>query len=97
MSEQQIVKGVEEQLHLKYRKLRKGAHTPTRATLESIGYDLKSPQKCEIKAKTSAVIATGLALEIPTGHYGRLAPKTKTSLGIFYDSVRRCNRSRLHR
>ena len=77
MNEQQEIKGVEEQLHLKYRKLREGAHSPTRATLESIGYDLKSPQRCEIKPKTSAAIATGLAIEIPAGHYGRLAPKSK--------------------
>ena len=77
MNEQQELKEVEEQLHLKYKKLREGAYSPSRATIGSIGYDLKSPQKCEIKAKTSAVIATGLALEIPSGHYGRLAPKSK--------------------
>ena len=77
MTEQQEIKGVEEQLHLKYRKLREGAHSPTRATLESIGYDLKSPQRCEIKPKTSVAIATGLAIEVPIGHYGRLAPKSK--------------------
>ena len=51
------------QPHLDFVKVREGACTPTRDTEDSVGYDLKSPSNYLIKAGTSAVIPTGLAIK----------------------------------
>ena len=61
---------------LDFRKLRKGAQTPTRDK-DSVGYDIKAPASYIIPSKTTGVICTGLAFAIPKGYYGRLAAKSQ--------------------
>ena len=62
---------------LYYKKVRKGAQSPTRDTEDSIGYDIKSPSPYVIKSKTTGIVPTGLAFDIPKGLYGRLAAKSQ--------------------
>jgi len=59
-----------------FKKVRKGAYTPTKDTKDSVGYDIKSPSAYVIKSKTTGVVPTGLAFDIPRGQYGRLATKS---------------------
>ena len=62
---------------LYYKKVRKGAQSPTRDTEDSVGYDIKSPSPHVIKSKTTGIVPTGLAFDIPKGLYGRLAAKSQ--------------------
>ena len=49
---------------------------PTRANESDAGYDLYSTQKGVIAAKERKVIKTGIAIAIPPGYYGRVAPRS---------------------
>ena len=62
---------------LYYKKVRRGAQSPTRDTEDSVGYDIKSPSSLVIKSKTTGIVPTGLAFKIPKGLYGRLATKSQ--------------------
>ncbi|KAF5933479.1 hypothetical protein HYC85_029650 [Camellia sinensis] len=56
------------------------ASRPTRATDGAVGYDLTSIGKYIIPARDRALIATGIALEIPCGLYGRIASRSGLAL-----------------
>ena len=62
---------------LYFKKVRKGAHSPTRDTEDSVGYDIKSPSHHVVKSKTTGIVPTGLAFNIPKGLYERLAAKSQ--------------------
>ena len=62
---------------LKYKLLTPKAYPPTRETLGSIGYDLRSPRFARIPPKGGTYyLPLGIAFQIPKGHYGRLSPKS---------------------
>ena len=62
---------------LKYKLLTSKAYPPTRETVGSIGYDLRSPRFARIPPKGGTYyLPLGIAFQIPKGHYGRLAPKS---------------------
>ena len=66
---------------LKYKLLNSKAYPPTRETAGSIGYDLKSPIFARIPPKGGTYyLPLGIAFQIPEGHYGRLAPKSKLAI-----------------
>ena len=52
------------------------AKIPTRANESDAGYDLYSTQRGIIPAKERKVVKTGIAIEIPPGYYGRVAPRS---------------------
>lgn len=58
----------------------KGAYMPERAHAEDAGADLRSPIKVRIPARGSAVIDTGVHIEIPSGYAGFL--KSKSGLNV---------------
>lgn len=60
--------------------LDKGAYMPERAHAEDAGADLRSPIKARIPARGSAVIDTGVHIEIPSGYAGFL--KSKSGLNV---------------
>jgi dUTP pyrophosphatase len=60
--------------------LDKGAYMPERAHAEDAGADLRSPIKVRIPARGSAVIDTGVHIEIPSGYAGFL--KSKSGLNV---------------
>lgn len=64
-------------LHVK--KLRQEAIIPTRGSDHAVGYDLTTIENTIIPANGKALISTGLAMNIPLGHYGRLAPRSGMS------------------
>ena len=60
-----------------------GAFAPTRAHKTDAGLDLRSPICIEVPAKGSAVIDTGVHVELPVGTAGFL--KSKSGLNVNHD------------
>lgn len=62
--------------------LDKGAFKPTRGHTHDAGLDLRTPVSFVIKSSGSAVIDTGVHVEIPVGMVGML--KSKSGLNVKY-------------
>ena len=60
-----------------------GAFAPTRAHKTDAGLDLRSPICIEVPANGSAVIDTGVHVELPNGTVGFL--KSKSGLNVKHD------------
>ena len=65
-----------ELIELPFVKMSTNAVTPTRATEGSIGLDFYSPSDYIIPPHSQLLIPTQIKLQIPLGHYGRLASKS---------------------
>lgn len=63
---------------LRVKLLREGASAPERASDGSIGYDLRlcTALPLSIPPCGRALAPTGLAMELPLGTYGRIAPRS---------------------
>src|SRR6266403_4391157 len=61
---------------LRFKKLDPRAMLPTRGSPFSAGLDLYSIEAITLEPKQRQLIRTGLAVAIPEGHYGRLAPRS---------------------
>jgi dUTP pyrophosphatase len=61
---------------LKFMRLHSGAKLPTRGSLHAAGLDLHSIEGVTIAARGRATVRTGLAVSIPYGFYGRVAPRS---------------------
>src|SRR3954462_9030042 len=64
---------------MKIRKLTPDAKIPRPQTNRAIGLDLHANQKVIIPTNTREVIPTGIAAEVPGGHYLRIAPRSELS------------------
>lgn len=64
-----------------------GAFAPTRAHKTDAGLDLRSPICIEVPANGSAVIDTGVHVELPNGTVGFL--KSKSGLNVKHDITSR--------
>jgi len=58
------------------KKLKESATIPTRATDTDAGYDLYADQQGIIRAGERSVVGTSVAVAIPPGYYGRVAPRS---------------------
>jgi dUTP pyrophosphatase len=65
---------------LSFKKLDEDAVLPTRGSLYSAGLDLYSLEKLTVAPKQRILARTGLAVAIPEGHYGRIAPRSGLAL-----------------
>jgi len=65
---------------LKYKILYQDGKPPIRATPSSAGLDIHSSVDIILPPKTRAKIPTGIAVEIPNGCYGRVAPRSGLTL-----------------
>ena len=65
-----------ELIELPFVKMSVNAVTPTRATEGSIGLDFYSPSDYIIPPHSQLLLPTQIKLQIPLGHYGRLASKS---------------------
>ena len=63
-------------IELPFVKMSTNAVTPTRATEGSVGLDFYSPADYIIPPHSQFLIPTQIKLQIPLGHYGRLASKS---------------------
>lgn len=60
---------------IKFRSI--GGIIPTRATKNSAGFDLyASEDKMIIGGEGSIIVCTGVQVQLPFGHYGRIAPRS---------------------
>lgn len=58
------------------KRLSEKAILPKQATPGSAGYDLYSAEDVIIPARGKAVVKTDIAIAIPSGYYGRIAPRS---------------------
>lgn len=61
---------------LKVRILYEGGRLPVRSNPSDAGADIFSAESLMIHPGERATVATGIALEIPVGFYGRIAPRS---------------------
>jgi dUTP pyrophosphatase len=66
-------------MSLLVKKLVEHAIVPARASELSAGYDLSAAIDCVVPAGGRAMISTGLAMTVPHGTYGRIAPRSGLS------------------
>ncbi|GAA6001241.1 bifunctional dITP/dUTP diphosphatase [Rhodotorula paludigena] len=57
-------------------RLSETAKLPTRGSLLAAGYDISSAEAKVVPAQGKALISTGLAIAVPEGTYGRVAPRS---------------------
>lgn len=65
--------------------LDKDAYMPEKAHSADAGYDLRTPKRVVVHRGSSAVIDTGVHMEIPKGYYGKL--ESKSGLNVKYSVV----------
>jgi len=65
---------------LSFLRLDPAATLPTRGSSQSAGLDLFSIEEVAIGSRQRALVRTGLAVAIPEGHYGRIAPRSGLAL-----------------
>ncbi|KAH8700641.1 dUTPase-like protein [Talaromyces proteolyticus] len=68
------------------KKLVESAKAPTRGSAFAAGYDLYSAKETVIPAKGKALVDTGLAIAVPEGTYGRVAPRSGLASKYFIDT-----------
>jgi dUTP pyrophosphatase len=56
--------------------LHDGVHLPTRGSSGAVGYDLYSCEDVTIPRGERALVGTGVAIVLPVGTYGRVAPRS---------------------
>ena len=61
---------------MEVKRLHKYAILPRRATSGSAGYDLFSADAVTLGPGDLACVATGVAIKVPPGTYGRIAPRS---------------------
>ncbi|KAL4802698.1 dUTP diphosphatase [Aspergillus unguis] len=70
---------------LQVKKLIPTASAPTRGSAFAAGYDLYSAKETVIPAKGKGLVDTGLAVAVPEGTYGRVAPRSGLASKHFID------------
>ncbi len=70
---------------LKIKKLVDNAQLPVKGSEHAAGYDLMSTSEVTVPAKGKALIPTGIAMAIPIGNYGRIAPRSGLAAKNFID------------
>ena len=70
---QRIVAGKES---IKVKLLEENAVLPQRGSEGAAGWDLFSTMACQLAPGERKLVSTGVALEIPRGHYGRIASRS---------------------
>ncbi|GMR44603.1 hypothetical protein PMAYCL1PPCAC_14798, partial [Pristionchus mayeri] len=57
-------------------RLTEKARLPAYGSTHAAGADLHAAEDAVVPARGKALISTGLSLELPAGHYGRVAPRS---------------------
>ncbi|KAI9024139.1 dUTPase-like protein [Hyaloraphidium curvatum] len=67
------------------KKLSDKARLPVRGSSRAAGYDLCSSADCVIPARGKHIVPTDLAIAVPPGCYGRVAPRSGLAAKHFLD------------
>ena len=63
-------------MNLRVKKLAPDAIIPTRGSAGAVGYDLYSADDVVVPPTHRTLISTGIAIVLPVGVYGRVAPRS---------------------
>ena len=61
------------------------AQLPKKGSPHSAGYDLHASEDITVPSKGKALVSTGIAMAIPEGYYGRVAPRSGLACKNFID------------
>ncbi|KAI0285057.1 dUTPase-like protein [Russula aff. rugulosa BPL654] len=78
--------GIAPASNLLIKRLSEKAKLPTRGSALAAGYDLYSAEKKVIPAHGKALIDTQLSIAVPTGTYGRVAPRSGLASKFMIDT-----------
>jgi len=67
------------------KRLTEKAILPKKGSPLAAGYDLYALDATTVPAKGKAIVKTGIALKIPSGNYGRVAPRSGLAVKNFID------------
>ena len=67
-------------MFLEYKKLSSNAIAPIRSSEGAAGYDLCASEYAKVQSKKRCLIKTDLAIKVPSGTYGRIAPRSGLAL-----------------
>ena len=68
-------------------RLIEDARIPTQGSKLAVGHDLYSIETLTIPAHSRSLVKTGLAIAVPNGTYGRIAPRSRLATkGILVDA-----------
>ena len=70
---------------MKMKRVNKNAKLPVRGTSGAAGYDLAIAEAAVVPAHSKCLVKTGLAIALPPGCYGRIAPRSGLALKKFID------------
>ncbi|MBN3282070.1 DUT protein, partial [Polyodon spathula] len=70
---------------LKFARLSEHATSPTRGSTKAAGYDLYSAYDYVIPALDKAIVKTDIQIALPSGYYGRVAPRSGLAAKYFID------------
>ncbi len=70
---------------LRIKKLTADAQVPVKGSEQAAGYDLMASAEAVVPTKGKALISTGIAMAIPIGNYGRIAPRSGLAAKNFID------------
>jgi dUTP diphosphatase len=70
---------------LRFKQLDERAVLPARGSELAAGLDICSIEDVEIEARSRAIARTGLAVAIPPGYYGRVAPRSGLAVKLGLD------------
>ena len=70
---------------VRIKRVNKNAKLPFRGTEGAAGYDLAAAQSAVVPAHGKVLVKTGLAMALPPGCYGRIAPRSGLALKKFID------------
>ena len=69
---------------VKVQRVNVNAKLPVRGTEGAAGYDLAAAQAAVVLAHGKCLVKTGLAMALPSGCYGRIAPRSGLALKKVY-------------
>ncbi len=72
---------------LPFKKLNDQAVLPTRGSSKSVGLDLYASSALTIPAQGFSIASTGIAVAIPEGYYGRVAPRSGLAAKFGIDTL----------
>lgn len=70
---------------LRIKKLSDNAFIPVKGSEHAAGYDLFAIEETVVPARGKILVSTGIAMAIPIGNYGRVAPRSGLAAKNFID------------
>ena len=80
-----VIKNDEGDEVVKIKRMNVNARLPVRSSEGAAGYDLSAAHPAVVPAHGKCLVKTGLAMAIPNGCYGRIAPRSGLALKKFID------------